>query len=136
MSRNLLVVVALLCTSGCGAPEHPDVGQVTGTITLDGKPLSDAAVMFQPSNGRASTGTTDAKGNYTLMYLDGVMGAMLGVHKVSIRTEIPGEDGQPPVVKEKLPKRYHEFTELTADIKAGSNTHDFALTTDPGGRGT
>ncbi len=119
------LVVALL--TGCGGPEHPDVGRVSGKVTLDSKPLPQATLMFQPAQGRSSMGTTDDQGNYTLTYLDGVPGAILGKHKVMIRTEIPGEDGQPPVAKEKLPKKYHDKTELSADVKAGANTFDFDL---------
>jgi hypothetical protein len=123
----------LLFLVGCGGPEHPDVGRVSGTVTLDGQPLSDATVMFQPTEGRASVATTDKAGKYSLIYLDGVPGAKLGSHKVIIRTEIPGEDGQPPIAKEKLPKKYHEQTELTAEVKPGSNTFDFPLTSQAGG---
>jgi hypothetical protein len=117
----------LVCLAGCGKPEHPEVGRVSGVVTLDGQPLSEATVMFQPTNGRASIATTDSAGKYSLLYLDGVPGAKLGSHSVIIRTEIPGEDGQPPIAKEKLPKKYHEATELTAEVKPGTNTFDFAL---------
>src|SRR5688572_31989997 len=63
--------------------------------------LPEATVMFQPAEGRASVGTTDSAGKYSMTYLDGVPGAKVGAHKVIIRTEIPGEDGQPPIAKEK-----------------------------------
>ena len=127
-------LVLVICGfSACGGPEHPDVGRVTGVVTLNGEPLPEATVMFQPENGRASIATTDSAGKYSLTYLDGVPGAILGVHKVIIRTEIPGEDGQLPISKEKLPKKYHENTELTAEVKPGSNTFDFPLTSQGAG---
>lgn len=125
-----LVLVGLI---GCSKPDHPEVGRVSGVVTLDGQPLEGATVMFQPLEGRASLGTTDRAGKYTLIYLDGVPGARVGLHKVIIRTEVPGEDGQPPLVREKLPRRYHDQTELTAEVKPGSNTFDFALTSQSGG---
>ncbi len=127
---RLCLVIAML--AGCSGPEHPDVGRVSGTVTLDGQPLAEATVMFQPTQGRASIATTDSAGKYSLTYLDGVSGALLGSHKVIIRTEIPGEDGQPPIAKEKLPKKYHERTELTAEVKKGSNAFNFALTSQAG----
>lgn len=131
--RWRLVIVTLVWLAGCGGPPHPEVGRVTGVVTLDGQPLAEATVMFQPTEGRASIATTDSAGKYSLIYLDGVPGAKLGAHKVIIRTEIPGEDGQPPIAKEKLPKKYHEQTELTAEVKPGSNTFDFPLTSQAGG---
>ncbi len=127
------VTVALLGWAGCGGPAHPEVGRVSGVVTLDGQPLPEATVMFQPAEGRASQATTDSAGKYTLMYLDGVSGAKIGSHTVIIRTEIPGEDGQPPIAKEKLPKRYHDQTELTAEVKPGANTFDFELKSQGGG---
>lgn len=129
----LTVIVMLICLAGCGGPEHPEVGRVSGVVTLDGQPLAEATVMFQPTEGRASIATTDSAGKYSLIYLDGVPGAKLGAHKAIIRTEIPGEDGQPPIAKEKLPKKYHEQTELVADVKPGSNTFNFELTSQGGG---
>lgn len=122
---GLLALVQLL---GCGGVDHPEVGKVRGVITLDGEPLANTSVVFQPSNGRPSLGTTDEKGQYSLLYLDGVEGAMLGQHKVMIRTEVPGEDGEPPIAKERLPPRYHNRSELTADVVKGKNTFDFPLT--------
>jgi hypothetical protein len=117
-----------LLLAGCGGTEHPDVADVRGTVTLDGQPLANASIMFQPTTaGRPSLGTTDDQGNYTLLYLDGVEGAMLGTHKVVIRTEVPGEDGEPPVVREKLPPKYHNRSELTAEVAQGKNTIDFPL---------
>jgi hypothetical protein len=123
----------LVLLAGCGGPEHPEVGRVSGVVTLDGQPLPEATVMFQPTEGRASIATTDSAGKYSLTYLDGVPGAKLGSHTVIMRTEIPGEDGQPPIAKEKLPKKYHEQSELTAEVKPGSNTFNFDLQTQAGG---
>ena len=127
------LVIGAFLLAGCGGPEHPAVGRVSGVVTLDGQPLPEATVMFQPANGRGSVATTDSAGKYSLIYLDGVPGAVLGAHTVIIRTEIPGEDGQPPIAKEKLPKRYHDQTELTAEVKPGSNTFNFDLRSQPGG---
>ena len=126
-------LVTLFFLVGCGGPDHPEVGRVSGVVTLDGQPLAEATVMFQPTEGRASIATTDSAGKYSMTYLDGVPGAKLGAHKVIIRTEIPGEDGQPPIAKERLPKKYHEQTELTAEVKPGTNTFDFELTSQGGG---
>src|SRR5262245_45159556 len=75
-------LLALASVAGCGGPEHPPVGRVTGTITLDGQPLGDATVMFQPPDGRPAQGTTDKSGKYSLTYLDGVPGAKVGTNTV------------------------------------------------------
>ena len=133
LARWHFAIVTLACVAGCGGPEHPEVGRVSGVVTLDGQPLAEATVMFQPANGRASQAITDSAGKYSLIYLDGVPGAMIGAHTVIIRTEIPGEDGQPPIAKEKLPKKYHDQTELKAEVARGTNKFDFPLTSQGGG---
>jgi len=127
-----LIVLTLFFT-GCGGGNYPEVGTVSGKVTLDGQPLAEATVMFQPKDGRPSMGTTNSDGAYSLSYADGVSGATLGEHTVFIRTEIPGEDGQPPIAKEKLSKRYHDRSELKAQVKSGSNTFDFPLESNQGG---
>lgn len=130
-----LVIAALgLWISGCGGSQAgmPPLGQVNGRITLDDQPLDGAEVIFQPADGRPSVGKSDSSGHYKMAYTMDVNGAMVGAHKVTItsaRTASGGEGGQPLVAsrKEILPVKYHTKSELTADVKKGSNTIDFAL---------
>lgn len=134
MARPLAVCTALMLLSiyGCGGDSsRPAISTVTGIVTLDGNPLENATIMFQPDNGRPSSGMTDQTGRYTLEYAAGVPGAAEGAHTVIIRTLIPGEDGTPPVSPEKLPKNYHDQTELKAQVSAGKNEHNFDLSTKP-----
>ena len=46
-----------------GWPSHiPDLGDVSGTVTLDGRPFAKAHVAFEPGMGRQSIGITDGEG--------------------------------------------------------------------------
>jgi hypothetical protein len=103
------------------------MGTVTGTVTLDGQPLPNAIVFFQPEQGRPSSAITDSAGVYYLMYTSKIEGALVGKHIVHIRTEMDAWDER-PAVKEFLPDRYHEKSELNADVQPGANQVDFALT--------
>ena len=47
-----------LACLGCG-PGGPEIASVEGKVTLDGKPLPNAAVVFIPENGRPAGATTD-----------------------------------------------------------------------------
>ena len=121
--------MAAVLAVGCSQYE---TGDVQGVITLDGQPLANATVTFSPAQGRASIGQTDAEGRYQLRYTNTETGAEFGQHRVSITSAIQGvsAEGDVPGVEgrqELLPARYHADTELTADVKAGSNTIDFAL---------
>jgi hypothetical protein len=134
--------ICLLFQSGCGGSgDQPELGLVTGTITLNGKPLSGIAVVFQPDSGRPSRGMTDAEGKYELTYIRQTRGAKIGSNRVEIA---PSEDGEaaeaenqddenqsptkrPKSGKPTIPARYNVRSELKVDVKSGSNTFDFKL---------
>ena len=119
----VLGLASLLIAVGCGRSDRPDLGTVQGTVTLDGKPLAGALVVFTPSGpGRSASDLTDAAGRYELTYLRDIAGATLGPHVVIITTATEERSG-----REILPPRYHEKTELSATIAAGANTIDFPL---------
>lgn len=130
-----VVFVSYLAISGGCGPSKPSVplGDVAGTVSLDGNPLPRAVVAFEPQNGRPSYGTTDDDGQYSLRYRGNPWGAIVGRHTVRITTEALLEDSPesaPQIIKERLPKRYHSQSTLTADVVPGKNVIDFALTSD------
>lgn len=107
-------------------PEIATLGRVTGVITLDGQPLADADVTFQPEGeGRAAVGTTDSQGHYELVYLND---AIVGPNLVSVTTfRDAADDGSTPEVPEKLPSRYQSDSSVKVEVEKGSNTFDFDL---------
>lgn len=130
----MLTVVALFtCVAGCGGgavDDQPDLGQVKGTVTMNGSPLADVEVVFHPEKGRPSSGKTDSSGNYELSYVGDEKGAKIGSHKVRITTpqeEAPEEGEATKKTEEKIPAEYNTKTTLTADVKAGDNVFDFEL---------
>jgi hypothetical protein len=128
----LCVSASLLLVLGCsGAPnDQPELGLVTGTVTLDGKPLAKVWVGFAPEGGRSSMGLTDKDGRYKLDYLFDTPGAKVGPHIVTITTPREDESGdEVPNFKELVPAHYNTQTTLTAEVKPGQNTIDFPLTT-------
>jgi len=122
-----LVLPVAIGVHGCSAGDHPELGTVHGTVTLDGRPLAGACVVFQPSpKGRASSGLTDKTGRYELIYLREIKGAKVGPHRVRITT---ASEEHPD---ERLPARYHHETILTAEVQSGENPpRNFHLTSDP-----
>lgn len=111
----LLVSTIAIGTIGCGSGDTPDLGRVKGLVTMDGKPLGGAVVMFVPENGRPSMANTDPSGNYDLNYTDEIKGAKVGKCTVSVQWP----DGEPGSVK--IPAKYNAKTELKNEVKAGSN---------------
>ncbi len=124
-ARVLALAATALFMTGCGGVKTPPLGLVEGTVTLDGRPLPAAIVVFTPdAQGRSSTAVTDTGGHYALTFLRDIPGANVGTHTVRITTAT-GKRG----VQEILPSRYHRKTQLTATVQPGTNTIDFALHT-------
>lgn len=141
----LALTVMLLCLTGCGgSSDQPDLGQVHGTITFDGKPLGGVVVVFQPDSGRPARGRTDADGNYELTYIRQTLGTKVGHNRVEVAPSEEEDDsadaeadtetssnkrpGKFKSGKPKIPARYNIKSELEADVQPGDNTFDFELT--------
>tara|TARA_R110002111_G_scaffold153375_1_gene220224 strand:+ start:213858 stop:214286 length:429 start_codon:yes stop_codon:yes gene_type:complete len=130
-----LSVIGLLAIvlSGCAGSDTPPLGSVSGVVTFDDKPLADARVTFQPAGGRASVGETDNEGKYHLTYTGTAEGALIGSHQVVISSAVEaysdesGEGKDRAARPEILPAKYNSKTTLQADVKPGSNTIDFPL---------
>src|SRR5687768_16586496 len=79
----MLAAAALLC--GCGE-EGLKLAPVEGTVLLDGAPVAEAGIMFQPADPKAgppAVGTTDAEGKFALITAN-KPGALVGEHRVAI----------------------------------------------------
>jgi hypothetical protein len=126
-----VLALAVGMVAGCSPRTAVEVAKVSGTVTLDGKPLANAIVLFQPGDGRPSRGMTGSDGRYQLLYTADRAGAMVGTCGVTISTAIEDEDGR--FSPERVPKRYFEPGALTVEVKRRSNVHDFGLTSKPGG---
>ena len=117
--------------AGCGE-DGPELGTVTGVVTLDGKPAQGLTIRFVPQKEGASPsyGSTDAEGRYELFFTMDKAGAVPGTHSVEIEPpeQAVDEDGKPvgsaPLP---IPRRYRTAGTLTAEVKAGANSFDFPL---------
>ena len=134
--RISLVCVVVLIASGCG---RSNVAAVSGTVTMDNKPLPNATVVFEPTAakgnpGPGSIGTTDANGRFTLQLMTkDVKGAVIGKHKVVITAyegggEIPSSAPDAVFKKALVPTKYNAESILTFEVPAAGTTQaDFAL---------
>jgi hypothetical protein len=75
--------------AGCGSRPIP----TKGTVTLDGRPLADASVIFlsQEPGGQDATGYTDADGVFQLTTFRRNDGAMPGLYKITVRYSKPAD---------------------------------------------
>ncbi len=117
--------LACLGLSGCSEAKY---GEVTGRVTLDGKPMPNIAVRFQHEAGTATIAKTDANGNYTLRFTMKRIGAPVGQHKVTIFTPQPeSEETDRVAVKELIPAKYNKKSTEVREVKPGPQVIDFDL---------
>jgi hypothetical protein len=131
--RTLVVIVVCAMFVGCSG--RGDLGQVSGKVTMDGKPLAEARVEFYPTQqGSIASGRTDANGEYSLMFSRDVAGASLGENLVRISTHDVGyEEGKGEfAIPERVPAKYNRDSQLTVKVEPGKQRHDFDLKSDDG----
>jgi hypothetical protein len=123
--RGLLFVsvgALLIIVSGCGgASDQPDLGEVSGTVTLDGKPVPGINVLFSPDTGRPAGAKTDESGYYELLYLSGVNGCKVGPNTVTFEWE-PGAENTVAI-----PERYTGTNGFKIEVKPGSQVIDLPM---------
>ena len=119
----ITVLAAIFCISvGCSdrAPDMPELGNVHGTITLDGKPLSGVNIFFEPEKGRTSMAKANTEGIYKATYLIDEKGVKLG--PCSARVEWDIDESGPAI-----PVQYGLKSKLKLDVKPGDNTFNIDM---------
>jgi hypothetical protein len=143
-----LLTVALLQV-GCNSAR--EFAEVEGTVTLNGKPLTEVQVVFAPdatkgNKGNNASAFTDAQGHYRLRAeRDQKDGTVLGPHRVYFvdLTAVPDLTGEAPApgqaarrkgpgIPLRFPRVYTDILEtpfVDVEVKPGKQTLDFDLKT-------
>lgn len=137
-----LVVSMTLLLMGCSKPDDIfDRANVTGIVTLDGKPLAEGVVYFVPINGTVGPKSfaTIAQGEFAAA---GEYAPIVGNHRIEIQSNDDGgiafddeeamvqwvEKGHKPLKRVVVPAIYNKQSVLTADVAAdGPNEYKFEL---------
>lgn len=141
-SALILAAVAALavCQAGCG--KHS--ASVSGSVTLDGKPLATGVVNFTPAaTGASAYANIGADGRYALQ-TGAEAGLEPGSYKVTVAANATPEQaaamgikiGREGIMPLLTPPRYADVssTPLVVDVKAGRQEIDLALEADKGGK--
>jgi carboxypeptidase family protein len=85
LALSVLVTVGIVLT-GCSNSSRPPTYPVTGTVTLQGKPVAGAAITFVPTGeeGEAASAITDSEGKYALTTWQAGDGARPGEYRVKV----------------------------------------------------
>lgn len=132
------VAAACAALAGCGSNVSPTAGydsKVTGTITLDGKPL-DMGMVFFERDGKSGSATISEGGKLlddggvpsgkVKVKVDAVMYAHMAGRVPKAKGgagAMGGGPGGPPGEYREIPKKYRDFATsgLEFDLKAGTN---------------
>lgn len=129
-------VAGLLLVAGCGYGPAP--AEVAGSVSFDSSPVEEGTIRFFPvgeSMGQGAAANV-VDGRYTIALGDGLVAGPYVVALTAVREtgrQIPRREvdpGETPTVAETvqfLPDRYTTPGEVKAELRAGANVQDFAL---------
>jgi len=138
-----LILAVLIGVSGCGmAGGGGKLVPVTGTVTIDGKPLAGASVTFMglgATPGLGGVGTTDDFGKFEMSHFRAGKGVDPGEYKVIISKRVMSNGSPIPVgtlsiadlaTRDLVPPRFSDYnaTVLTTFVKEGAEPITFSLT--------
>jgi len=131
--------VSFVC-GGCGGTPTGGRLPISGEVQLDGQPLDEGTIHFEPSvesKVKMDTGAVISKGKYQLTAEHGLPP---GKYIVSITSKVKdtrtadqimqgGSDAEAP--KERIAAKYNSETTLNIDVKPGTNKFDFKVEAAP-----
>ncbi len=126
----IMAISAFVYTRMQKTLDLPPLAPVSGTVTIDGKPVaSGTIVQFLPMEAAknsklgSSTGFTGADGKYTLQYTNDYAGAIIGRHYVLITASDPTQG---------IPARYSTtFGGVEKEVTKDGKPIDIDLKSDP-----
>ena len=131
----IVAVLGLTIIAGC--QKGTKLVPVEGKVTLDGKPLADAAVLLSPTRGNGPgpfVGTTNGEGRFSL----GPVGKERGgaapetyiVAITTVKADPNSPDGSPPPgQKEVVPAKFRDGSERFVVPEGGTKEATFAIKT-------
>jgi hypothetical protein len=126
-AKNTLALFASFALfAGCGSQDGPQLGRVSGTVTLDGIPVQGAGLEFIAEAGGVAYGKTDASGNYYMSFGTSRTGAVVGKNRVRLTASDKVTIGDKKFEStEVFPPKYNRDSEQFVEVARGGNTIDF-----------
>ena len=111
LTAGAALVAVLGALTGCGSG-GPKIVPVSGTVTIDGQPLTYGHVQVIPAGWRPASGRIGGDGRFTLTTNASGDGCAVGTHPVAV---LAGESLTPETMKWHAPQKY-------ADVKTSNLT--------------
>ncbi len=127
------LIVLSTATLGCGGASHElETAPVSGTVTLDGVPLTSGFVFVIPSRGRGAKGAIQSDGTFVLGTYESADGVQVGTHSLTV-SPIPLDEGESDPGGVVIPEKYSRgsSSQLTIEVKPGvDNQVELSLSSD------
>jgi hypothetical protein len=124
----LLLVFATGLLAGCGS----GLATVSGEVSVDGKTVEKGVISYVPADGPGEPATANIEnGRYEIRTSPGNKRVQISVPVVVDRRKDSNAAAAQTIeiTRETLPERFNSKTELTFEVKSGSNTKDWQLDT-------
>ncbi|TWU27584.1 carboxypeptidase regulatory-like domain-containing protein [Bythopirellula polymerisocia] len=125
VSLTILICFSLATISGCGGASHElETAPVTGTVKMDGQPVTSGYVFILPGKGRMAKGSIQEDGTFVMSTYDEGDGVQVGEHPVIV-TPIPAGEGtpRPKGRATEIPPKYMKASSsgLTINVQPGDS---------------
>ncbi|MSR31746.1 MAG: hypothetical protein EXR99_09600 [Gemmataceae bacterium] len=136
MQRPILAlafVAVLGFFSGCGGPTPEKMYKISGSVSLDGKPLASGEITFEDSVGKAPATCTINNGQFEGTSSGGKKKVLVSSFKeeeMKLPKGVKTGPGQEAGAKSKvnfLPEKYNTATTLSAEVKQDGDKFEFKL---------
>ena len=116
------LAAAFLALAGCEG--GPKIVPVSGTVTIDGQPLTYGHVQVIPTGWRPASGRIGGDGRFTLTTTTSGDGCAVGTHPVAI---LAGESLTPETMKWHAPQKYADVSTSNLMVTISGPTDDLKI---------
>jgi hypothetical protein len=129
----IIVAISLCGALGCSGDNR---SEVSGTVTLNGQPVTEGAINFIPIDGNrgAGAGASITNGKY---HVPRSAGVAPGKNRVELRAfrptgrKVQDPTGKPGVLTDErvmaFPPEFNDRSTLVREVRSGSDTIDFDI---------
>lgn len=121
---NLAAVATLLLAAALGCGESHGLVPVSGTVTIDGQPLTTGQVMVSPPGQRQSIGPLDGQGRFELTCYKKGDGAPVGTFPVAVMAVEQVGERQ---LRWHAPRKYSNEQQSGLEVTIDGATDDLAI---------
>lgn len=123
LATSMAVMAVLLALTGCGS-DGPKMVPVSGTVTIDGQPLTYGQIQVLPNGWRPASSPIGSDGRFMLTTTVSGDGCPVGTHNVVV---LAGEPVGQEAMKWHAPKKYANPTTSKLTITITGPTNDLKI---------